>query len=419
MPPEGRWRIWLLCTGRRWGKNWTESNWLHSMAALYPKHVLFVAGRTMGDIAKTSINLPKSGILATQDPDNPVIFKRHLSQLQWANGCRADLLSSEEPDSARGPEYAGGLADELATWKRVADFKGNTLWANILFATAGKLPGGAMPQIVVGTTPRPTKLIADLIAEGESDAPRVALTGGTIYDNAENLGAGYIEDIEHEFKDTYLFDQEALGKLLTAIEGAILTQEQLNNDRIEMEDLPPLKSIAIGCDPAGKKRKTSDRTGIEAVGLDFDDHLYALENRSLRGTPLEWGTALVDCWEYWEPRCEGSCVIVAEDNYGGQMVKSNIEGIKTEGDSRPRVIEKTAVVNKSKRASSILRRHEQRRAHIVGKQPRLESQLCGFKRDVTWEGEGSPDDADAYVWGALEVTGGNQSTFAQWAQVNA
>ncbi len=418
MPPLGDWRVWAMITGRRNGKNWVMSNWLHSEVAKYPGRTFFIAGRTREDVRKTTVEGGDSGVLAMQDPANPCEYQPGKVQVAWANGSIAHLLTSEEPSGCRGPGYAGGIADELAAWKSVSDRKGGTLWQNIGYATSVKLPEGATPRIVAGTTPRPTESIRKLVAAGRSASPLVALTTGSVFDNAENLSAGFLLALAEEFEDTYLWDQEALGLLITAIEDAILTQDMLNTHRVEMDQVPTLKRIAIGVDPAMKSKKQSDRTGIEAVGLGIDDHLYALENRSLKGTPLAWGTALIECWQHWEPKTEGTCVIVAEDNAGGELIKSNIRGI--EGGGAPRIIERTAIKSKSKRASTILRMHEQGKAHIVGRQARLERQLCGFKKDLTWEGdESSPDDADGYVWGGLDLTENRRSSFSEWAGANA
>ena len=105
LPPPGNWRTWYLHTGRGWGKNASQSNWLHDKAEEFPTLAGFVAGRTLSGVSKAIIYHPRSGLLVTQRPENPCEFKAHLRKVTWANGAFCDVHTSEEPDDARGPEY--------------------------------------------------------------------------------------------------------------------------------------------------------------------------------------------------------------------------------------------------------------------------------------------------------------------------
>lgn len=150
LPPPGTWRIWGLVTGRGWGKTRVQAEFAHQKAKAIPGSAGFIAARTLKDAKKAIIGNPRSGILATQHPNNRCEFRSQDGVIKWANGSIAHIHTSEEPDSARGPEYEWGVADEIGTWKRVVDFEGNTLWDNLQFG----LSAGRNPQMVAGTTPR-------------------------------------------------------------------------------------------------------------------------------------------------------------------------------------------------------------------------------------------------------------------------
>lgn len=417
LAPDGDYRIWLMKTGRRFGKNWSLSHWLHEKAGKYPGQTFFIAGRTKDDVRKTTIK-GASGLLKLQRKSNPCEYKVSEVQVEWANGSIAHMLTSEEPDGCRGPGYAAGIADELAAWKRNTDGKGNTLWNNLQFATSVRLPNNDMPQIAVGTTPVPSELITKLVALGRSDSPRVVLTEGSIYENRANLGRGFIEEIEADFKGTHLFQQEAMGNLLESVEGAILTATMLEESRVEsLDDCPKFQRIVIGVDPAAKSKKTSDLSGINVVGLGADGELYSLADRSLRASPE--GVARAVCDAYWDfdDLGEGPSRIVLEDNQGGEWLKSVVSNY--ENSPPPNHIQaRTAKASKGKRFSSICPWWERGHAHIVGHdQKQLETELCGFTMNGLWEGAGSPDRADAHVWAARELV--LQVATMTWAEMNS
>ena len=74
----------------------------------------------------------------------------------------------------------------------------------------------------------------------------------------------------------------------------------------------------------------------------------------------------------------------------------------------------TATKGKSVRAEPILMRFEQRRAHTVKGLSKLEEQLVAFTPGG-YDGDRSPDSADAFIWAATELTSGSTST---WGDVN-
>jgi hypothetical protein len=74
-------------------------------------------------------------------------------------------------------------------------------------------------------------------------------------------------------------------------------------------------SVLVGVDPAVTSKTTSDETGIVVTAMDTEGTAWVVDDRSLRGTPTEWGCAVWHAVFDW-----GGTGIVIEDNQGGEMV---------------------------------------------------------------------------------------------------
>lgn len=387
-PPIGRWRIWGLVTGRGWGKNRVQAEFAHQKARALPGSVGFIAGRTLGDVVRTVINHPRSGLLVTQKADNPCEFKQEKGGqyvVRWDSGSRADIHTSEEPDRARGPEYDWGIADEVATWKRVVDFAGNTTWTNLKFG----LRGGKLPQMVAGTTPRRGNAIVKELIESATEAGAVRLTRGSLLENRDNLPESYVEAILGEFSGTHLARQEIEGEMLPDVEGAIVTSDMIEADRRQADEVPELVRVVIGIDPSGG---TAEQ-GIIAAAKGSDGHAYVLRDRSGIFKPEGWGRRAVEV--YGEL---GGDLIVAERNYGGDMVESTIRTI----DPLVPVKVVTASRGKHVRFEPVGSLYEQHRVHHVGRFDKLEDEITAFTPEG-YEADDSPNRGDALVWALTEL----------------
>lgn len=413
IPPSGKWRIWLVKTGRAFGKTTMLSEFCHDKADAMPGKAGFIAARTNADVAKVIVGHPTSGLIATQRPHNPCEFKRHLGVVKWANGAYAEVQTSEEPEGARGPHYSWGGADEIATWKKTQGSDGLTLWDNLQFALRAKPGSGAVSQMIAATTPRPVALIRSLekqAAEGDV----VRMVTGTMLDNAANLDPLAVEYFLKQYKGTRLERQEIYGETLSDVDGAIVTMDLLLEDWVD--EAPPIARHMIGCDPALKTKKRSDKTGIVVNGRGADDHLYAIENRTGKYTPQGWGSELVRLSAKYD-----NASIVAEDNVIGDAIRDIVHGCVKSGEPRPRIIQRTSTRSKAARAEPILAFHERHEAHLTGasgEMKALADQLCLFT-SLKYEGEGSPDDADAYVLAGAELMLRQSQSWDDWLAVNA
>src|SRR6188472_1983865 len=88
-----------------------------------------------------------------------------------------------------------------------------TLWDMLQFG----LRLGGNPRCLVATTPRPTKLIRELLAREGRD---VAVTRGSTYENRANLAPGFFDQVIRKYEGTRLGRQELNAELLEDTPGA-------------------------------------------------------------------------------------------------------------------------------------------------------------------------------------------------------
>ena len=217
-------------------------------------------------------------------------------------------------------------------------------------------------------------------------------------DNVENLSPEYInilENLPERARNRFL-----LGQFSDDAEGALWTEETLaQNRRVghELEpDLPNMLRIVVSVDPSGcsgPEDTRSDEVGITVEALGSDNHGYVLEDLSGRYRPEEWGEIAVSAFKR-----HGADLIVAEKNYGGDMVRAIIHAV----DSDIPYKEVNASRGKIIRAEPISALYDQNKVHHVGYFPELEEQMCGMLVSG-YVGLKSPDRCDSLVWGLTEL----------------
>src|ERR1700757_2423152 len=154
LPPSGDWwQIWLLLAGRGFGKTRTLAEWVcHEAASGQASRIALVAA-TAAD-ARDVLVEGQSGILAVSPPWFRPVYEPSKRRLTWSNGAIATTFSAEEPERLRGPQHDAAICDELGSWSRPET------WDMLQFG----LRLGRHPRCLVATTPRPTKLIRELLA---------------------------------------------------------------------------------------------------------------------------------------------------------------------------------------------------------------------------------------------------------------
>jgi phage terminase large subunit-like protein len=320
----------------------------------------------------------ESGILSVHPKDFRPIYEKTNRTVTWPNGAQAFLYNATEPDQLRGPQHDAAWIDELAKFKYMQE-----TWDQLQFG----LRLGKNPRQIVTTTPRPLPLIKKLMND-----PDTYVTRGRTYDNAANLAAPFLRQIEDRYGGTRLGRQELEGELLEDIPGALWTRTNIDNNR-RPQAPADLQRIVVAVDPAVSSEEGSDETGIVCVGVSRDadgyNRGYVLADRSVRGSPDEWARAAVALFREFE-----ADRIVAEKNQGGEMVESVIRAV----DRNVPISLVHASRGKLVRAEPVSALYEQNRVHHIGRFDELEDQMCTFSADYD-RVHGSPDRMDALVWG--------------------
>jgi len=175
---------------------------------------------------------------------------------------------------------------------------------------------------------------------------------------------------------------EAPGALWHRRSVMIGNREILGLEENRVMKAPPLVTIAVGVDPSGSS--TGDACGIVTTGIDNQNHHYTLSDDSIQGSPDTWATAA--CMAYHKFKAD---VMVAEKNYGGEMVEKVI--LDTDDSINVKLVNATR--GKAVRAEPISAKTERGEDHLVGNFPELEDELC------LWiPGDKSPNRLDAKVW---------------------
>ena len=184
LPPDGNWRIWLVISGRGFGKTFLGAGWLAEQARTYPNTEWAIVAPTFTDVRRTCVEGP-SGFLKAVDlrKDKNDFYNRSNGQISLSNGSRIHLVSADEPDRARGLNLSGAWLDEASS------FRYEEIW------TEGLAPALRIgnPQVVITTTPRPTKLIREWMSRTDGS---VVVTRGSTFDNADNLSEAALAELK-------------------------------------------------------------------------------------------------------------------------------------------------------------------------------------------------------------------------------
>jgi phage terminase large subunit-like protein len=253
---------------------------------------------------------------------------------------------------------------------------------------------GINPKVVVTTTPRPTPIIKDLIKDSKDlRFGTTVVTGGSTYENLDNLAPTFIREVVKRYEGTRLGEQELYARILDDVLGALWNRSIIEDNRVK-RIARAFKRVVVGVDPQAVKADDDENkvyeTGIVVGGLGPNDHGYVLDDLTVNGSPHEWGSEVVRAYYKYE-----ADVIVAEVNHGGDMVEYVIHTI----DSSVPVIVVRASRGKYIRAEPVVSLYEQGRVHHLGNFPTLEDQMC------TWlpGAAESPNHMDALVWMATEL----------------
>ncbi|MCJ7527675.1 MAG: terminase family protein [Methyloceanibacter sp.] len=373
LPPDGDWFVWMLRSGRGFGKTRTGAEWVISRAKSEQFQRIALVGQTKADVRDTMVEVGDSSIMRISPPWFRPVYEPSKRRLTWPNGCIGIIYSGDEPDQLRGPQHDTAWCDELAKFRYAEE-----TWSNL---TLG-LRVGPKPQICITTTPRPIPLLRRLMK-----SPTTRDVQRPTDDNIQNLSPVYIREVIDPMRGTRLGRQEIEAQLLEDTPGALWTLQTL--DALRVKAAPDLARVVVAVDPEATSGERSAETGIIVGGIGTDGHGYILDDDSVRGRPLEWASTAVKAYH-----AHKADRLVAETNQGGEMVEQTVHTV----DSTVAYRGVHASRGKQARAEPVAALYEQGRVHHVGTFPELEDQLC------TWvPGGKSPDRLDALVWAMTDL----------------
>jgi phage terminase large subunit-like protein len=381
LPPPGDWNGWVVCSGRGFGKTRTGAEWVRELVESGAAGRVALIAPTAADCRDVIVEGP-AGILAVSSPWCRPEYQPALRRLTWPNGAVASTFSAEEADRLRGPQHDAIWFDELAAFNDP-----QSTWDMAMFG----LRLGTRPRWLVTTTPKPIKLLRELLAREGHD---VVITRGSTFDNAANLAPSFLKSIKAKYENTRLGRQELNAELLLDIPGALWSREMLDRANGKWQ-LPDMRRVVVAVDPSGTRGEedSGDSIGIVVAGLGSDDKCYVLADRTCKLSPDAWGREAVRAYrEFKADR------IVAERNFGGAMVEHVLRTIDRNIPYR----EVTASRGKVQRAEPVAALYEQSRVRHAGSFPELEDQLCAMTGEG-YSGDGSPDRLDALVWAITDL----------------
>lgn len=253
--------------------------------------------------------------------------------------------------------------------------------------------------------PRSASDPVDLLLRGVAPPPDSVVVKANYMDNP-----WFPNDMEEE----RLYDREHnpdryahiwLGEYEPQAIGAIWTRQAIHENRRTKSDDPQYitgnvtrERTVVAVDPAITSPETNatgnpDHHGIVVAALGDDQRGYLLEDGSLQGSPHQWATRAIALYDKWD-----ADAIVIEKNQGGDMCRYTLETIR-QGIN---IIEVHATRGKHVRAEPISALYTLGSVSHVGTYPELEDQLCKFTSSG-YEGEDSPDRAEAAIWAFTEL----------------
>jgi phage terminase large subunit-like protein len=318
-------------------------------------------------------------------------------QLNVATTGNATIYCFTSENETRGNNLEYLWNDELGSWCDNVSEKIETRY-NILNYCVRV---GMNPQTLNTTTPKPFPLFRKWQKRFESGDINYKIFTGTMLDNPS-----ISDDVKQLMKAEAELDrwgrQEFWGDLLDAVDNAYWTEQNLIDNRVSPDptklhiNLPfgiDLRYIVIAVDPAGSSNSGADETGIMVCGRGTDGHGYVLHDASGKYAPLEWAKKVNELYLTYSANW-----VVAEKNFGGDMVEANLR------QANPFLPIKMTVSSKAKtiRAEPIATLYAKHQIHHVGVFPDLEAQMVIFNGQASTKTR-KDDRLDALVFALSEL----------------
>lgn len=263
---------------------------------------------------------------------------------------------------------------------------GSELW----FSWNRRLPSDPVDRLFYGSEPPPNSVCVEVNYYDNPFFP-AELESERIWDRRNNP-----ERYAHIWEGDY--EPAAIG--------AIWTRPMIEDGRVNPETIAhpllgargpkaeiTLERIVVAVDPAVSDDPGANEHGITVQALGDDGRGYVVEDASLSGSPTDWSERAVEMFDKWD-----ADAIVIEVNQGGDMVRHTLDTVR----SGLPIIAVRASRGKHVRAEPVSARYKLGHISHVGRFDKLEDQMCLITA-AGYQGGGSPDRADAMVWGFTEL----------------
>jgi phage terminase large subunit-like protein len=377
-PPPDDWIVWLILAGRGAGKTRAGAEAIREWSKTHA--IINLIGPTADDVRDVMV-LGESGILNCCRRDERPRYLASAGRLEWPTGAVSLLFSAEEPDRLRGKQHMKLWCDELAAWRRPDAFDQAMLGLRL----------GDKPQMVITTTPRPTRIIKQLTSD-----PDTIVTRGSTFDNKGNVARAFLERIARRYEGRAIGRQELFAEIVEETPGALWTRALLERQRVAPESAPEeFSEVVVAVDPPARSGPKSDECGLIVAGK-ANGRLYVLADLTSRGdTPGAWAARVGAAYRGFRANR-----VVAEINNGGDMVAE----VLRQAEPHLPVRSVTATRGKFLRAEPIAAAYERGLVFHAGVFAKLEDQLCALTPDFDRRSAGySPDRADALVWAIADL----------------
>lgn len=392
-----RGHVWM--SGRDGGKTWAAAHWLDTWCTERPNLRCRIIAPTFGDGVAAHVD-GESGVMAL----NPEVkFKASQaggSRLEWPNGSTAWFVGTP---NLRAVDRLRALTNiDIDVWEEAA--------ANPMLKQAFDQASLSLrrkgARWIAATTPRPVATIKAWDAD-----PNVTVMTGSSHLN-KFADPEWLQQLEELYAGTRLYNQEVLGEIIDAVEGALFKAGPIDRNRINVWDRnDPLASlegwvdanpdldvplpaahvpwrVIVAVDPPGETAECGIVVGAAPAGAKSGSgHMVVLDDLSVTGAPEVWGEKVVEAVNTYDAEA-----VYVEKNQGGDMTRSTIHAV----DSSLVVHKINADESKSARAEPVATLYARGWIHHVGFLPKLEEQQTTWVPDVSK----SPDRLDALVHAA-------------------
>lgn len=364
--------------------------------------------RFHANAARASIaldSLPK--VMRHCFPGTPLRERRHDGYFEFENGSRIWVGGLDDKDRVEkilGLEYSTVFLNEASQ----IPYSSALIALTRLAQVAPKIRQRAFVDLnPVGKTHWTNQLFGDKLdpvsMKPLKDPASYACAFLNPADNKTNLSKQFLTSLANlpEKQRKRFFE----GVYVDEVDGALWSYSVIDSNRCGTDDIPESKraAVVVAVDPsgaAGRDDLNADEIGIVVAARGFDGDAYILDDLSCREAPAVWGRRAVVAFHKYRADC-----IVAESNFGGEMVRATIQA----ADRNVPVRLVTASRGKAVRAEPISVRYAQGEVHHAGRFGKLEDQLCAFS-PAGYSGAGSPDHADAAIWALTHLFGRDDGT---------